>query len=1695
MAYAKVVSSVAISPQGAVLNSGSTQQFSAACSYSDGSTDNCAAAGGATWATARPADVSVDGTGLAKWISTSFPGTGIAYTNLYETSWVIVSAGGKTDRAGVFGQFSGDTWIPFMSPSSSEYTDGFGNFIPMTVAVGSTVTIGAGFGINHNGNFYGGFPMQATCSWTSSDPTKATVDRQGLVTALAEGQVTITCGRAGDAVWGTSNSKGWMAPGNAVTLNIVAGQTGTQTWYVRPGGGTPYVNSSETPVGQCDGKHDADYPGSGVNQPCAMGNLRDLWADGTTQYQLKWMISGGDTVIVRQKPGGYTTSVDALGTGGHLTPINCDGNQFTCHMPSVPSGTAAYHTKILGENYASCHSDSAKTLLDGSWNTDEVINTSDSQFVDVACFDISDRSGCGLYAHACAEGTDKGVKYGLLQSALTSNANYTDLFIHGTNNEGIRGASGVGVVADHIHIRGTPGAGIDMDDTPWGGLSNMSVAGGLTLTNSLTEFVGCLEEYPIAHNYPYIECVDSNTGGYGDGFATGSTVGDWVFDHDIWRANFQDGLDLLHSGMSSLTVTNSSSYANEGQAFKIGSAQYVIFRNNTVGGNCMRPGFLYGDEPASALDPGGGSPGKGYSLCRGGADTIPIKFDDQGTYILQNNSIFTYGVTFDMMCDDPWSHCENTSAIFQNNVIMGYQQVAGGQLPVAFYLETVDGTNSNMNTANMPPMNGWSVRDHNLYYNMRNGNCPSPQTGESCNKLDPKFVNEAPNPYVDETALDNFNFTPAASSPLIGAGISIPGLLADATGLLRPLLPSIGAIEVGTGSPVSTPSSSQFMEAASPSSAESGQAVVITASAVPVDGVIPTGSISFLSGSSLLGTATINSAGVATLSLSTLAPGTYGVTASYFGDANYAPGLSSAIVITVRTSTIPPPVTTTPPPVITVPPPVTTAPPPITKPPPVTSKPPALSVKIGQPDFGFNVIPGSTRRIFATVTNGTTNQVAWSVKSGSAEISSTLGPWIDVTAPANGSSCSYTGTSAQYGVSSATQFIIEAASVDDRKKTATATFNVCDPAVEVSIVPFYRTLYASQPADVQSLVLGSVNQNVHWAITSQPRGGDGKLTDSTSRDTLFTGTVAGRYQLTATSVADSGKSATAIMYVTGHEMPYRVTPNQTEPVDCTVDPSMLGSVYEVGPSQTFKTLASVPFSTIAPGSTVRLHNEDTTGLHPTVYHEYLEISQPATAEQPFRMCGVSDTKGNLPIIDGQNASDNSDTGADADGYGLLTIHNPSSLASWPQFVAAQYVTVEGIQFRNARHGYSYGEKQNWQNSAACIHIREAQNAAFVGNDIGGCGNGVVSDFNSSGGWGSSDLNILWEGNHIHNNGIAGSNLGHQMYLESWDNVVQFNRIDNYTSGAMGANIKSRGLQDIFRYNYLGDGAQREMDLVDVKDAPAYMSFAGFLGGGANSFRAKHSSDNYPADQIAAEQEAWNSHFVYGNIYRNSTSNAPIHFSMDTSGGELARKGSLYWYNNTFYQTVCATCAATSWTLFDTTGGNGKYYPQTEFQTVEAYNNVIWMNNTTKRAFQWNNYSAFIGVGAGNLLPSNWGSDLMTGGIGSGWNTNATTDAYQNSLPLDLHVTGFDKSDIATMGSIPFDSNSLTLASPIAASQSVPSAVCEMPTRFAYLINLGYAVPRIATPNVGATDTVAETADLINQTAGSGRYNTRYSNCH
>lgn len=87
---------------------------------------------------------------------------------------------------------------------------------------------------------------------------------------------------------------------------------------------------------------------------------------------------------------------------------------------------------------------------------------------------------------------------------------------------------------------------------------------------------------------------------------------------------------------------------------------------------------------------------------------------------------------------------------------------------------------------------------------------------------------------------------------------------------------------------------------ASASSIALGSSVTFTATVTGTSGVpAPTGNVTFMNGTTVLGTGSLNGSGVATYSTSSLAVDSYSVTAAYAGDANNASSTSSAVAVTV----------------------------------------------------------------------------------------------------------------------------------------------------------------------------------------------------------------------------------------------------------------------------------------------------------------------------------------------------------------------------------------------------------------------------------------------------------------------------------------------------------------------------------------------------------------------------------------------------------------------------------------------------------------------------------------------------------------------------------------------------------------------------------------------------------------------------
>ena len=654
-----------------------------------------------------------------------------------------------------------------------------------------------------------------------------------------------------------------------------------------------------------------------------------------------------------------------------------------------------------------------------------------------------------------------------------------------------------------------------------------------------------------------------------------------------------------------------------------------------------------------------------------------------------------------------------------------------------------------------------------------------------------------------------------------------------------------------------------------------------------------------------------------------------------------------------------------------------------------------ITVYITQPSFGFNVLPRSVRRIFATVTNGKTDTVNWSV-TGGATLSPSNGHWVDVTAPAKGSSCSIHGAD-RYTVTSATQFTLTAQSTENSNSTASIIVNVCDPAVQVSVVPFYTTLYSGQMADIQAFVWGSTNQNVAWAITSQPKNGDGKIADTENQDTAFSATIAGRYTLTATSAADGSKTNTATVYVTGHKMPYLVTPSKTMPVDCSVDPDLTGTTYEVGPSQAYKTIQSVPWVTINAGSTVRIHNEDATGNNPTTYHEYFQLAVQAKRTQPVRVCGVPDSRGNLPVIDASNSTGDSTLRIKSVVYAAITL----GAGDWAGlytgiWTGPQYLIVEGLKVQNVKPPFTYTTPAGaagtaWIRGAACVRLFRSMDTVVRGIDAYNCGNGFFSDFNANNGFFLVE-NTLYEGNHLHNNGVSGSYSDHQFYIQGWNEVVQFNVVDEYQSGAAGSNFKGRGFPEIIRYNHFGDGAARQLDMVDNEDAGPYSTFEGYLGG-AHPVPSVYPKDAYNAGLLAAAVEAHHSDYVYGNTFVNATAGYPIHYFSDMGSPDDNRLGTLWFYNNSFFEPLGKYY---SWRMFDTSGGGGGDSRAIEWPQIQVLNNVIWMESAKKPFFYWNKDTNQFTTFGRNVLNANWGTGNMLGGDGTGWSTKISEYSFQGA---------------------------------------------------------------------------------------------------
>jgi hypothetical protein len=565
------------------------------------------------------------------------------------------------------------------------------------------------------------------------------------------------------------------------------------TWYVRLDGGNRY--STLHPAGQCDGQADVSYAstgGTGVNQHCAFGQVRWLWQDGSYSSagyfpSWGWLPVGGDTVIIRGSIAtgvswrvGWNTANGAADPDGLYYGLQ--GDQYNSYMPPPPSGTALQHTRILGENYAACTAQSARTQLHGGWGIYQVIDLSGASYVDVACLDVTDFApwASGDYA-----------RNGIKLSNTSTHDTLTDVRLHGLSSSGLFGPTGDGFVMTRIDVLGNGQSGwnADLSDGTTG-------VGSLLVQNYNISWNGCNEEYPIVDPLPYANCRDQSTGGYGDGFGTASVdslAPGWQihFDQGIASYNTQDALDALHVAGpgSTMTVTRSLLYGSEGQQIKAGGGAVATIQDNVIVANCEAILQTIVGRPV----PTGDSLG---TWCRAGNTGVLLNVIPGHPATYQGNTLFSGGsvgveVEYSSSSNAAGSVVDTgatNTLLYNNNVFVGFPNANdagnGNPNPTPVY------SNSDLKMLTNP---GASWTNNATFGARSNWTCGAAgETKAVCG--DPGLFDETYHP----SAYGNMAVA-SSKSAVVGAGMSIPGMLTDYTGALSNSV--IGALALGSALP------------------------------------------------------------------------------------------------------------------------------------------------------------------------------------------------------------------------------------------------------------------------------------------------------------------------------------------------------------------------------------------------------------------------------------------------------------------------------------------------------------------------------------------------------------------------------------------------------------------------------------------------------------------------------------------------------------------------------------------------------------------------------------------------------------------------------------------------------------------------------------------------------------------------------
>jgi hypothetical protein len=357
--------------------------------------------------------------------------------------------------------------------------------------------------------------------------------------------------------------------------------------------------------------------------------------------------------------------------------------------------------------------------------------------------------------------------------------------------------------------------------------------------------------------------------------------------------------------------------------------------------------------------------------------------------------------------------------------------------------------------------------------------------------------------------------------------------------------------------------------------------------------------------------------------------------------------------------------------------------------------------------------------------------------------------------------------------------------------------------------------------------------------------------------------------------------------------------------------------FEVGPGKTFANVGDVPWESLNAGDTVLIY------YRATPYKEKFVLSRVGTPSAPITVRGVPGPLGELPVLDGNGAT----TRAQLDYYsrsrGVIKIGGSTVPFADGVTVMPQWITIENLDIRSARPPYSFtgpsGAVESYPNNASTIYLEFGENITVRNCVLHDSGNGFFAYSSDT----IATRDVLVEGNYIYDNGNDGSIFEHNSYTEALGITFQYNHFGPLRAGAGGNNLKDRSAGLVVRYNWI-EGGNRQLDLVHAEDS-----------------------------SILRNDPRYRSTFVYGNViieHPNSGNNDIVLYGGDGGSANKFRKGTLYFYNNTF--------------VSDRTDRTRLFRLSTNDEACDARNNVAYVTASGDNLVVLDNYGRLT-------LTQNW----------------------------------------------------------------------------------------------------------------------------